>query len=208
MAVRISDIYRRVNIPTLLVLPVFAHQICKNPIHRARKPPVPLYMLMWEYGLVQSYIELEPRSVVPEPKSLIVKFTREVLADKKLTSSEFHSLNDRLVSSEFVFDVWTDIDHVYYMLPMATNIVDDVIKIMDSKFTEVSNFYKKAILTPVRKLPSWEHNLGHFIMQHNIPAAVLKRHETLKNLTEEELGVKVVSDLFRKFSFEFDVYRI
>lgn len=201
-----TDVHRSVNIPTLLVLPIFANQISKKPIKRRKEPPVPLYMLMWEYGLVTSYIELDETVLVPEPTNIIVKFTKDVLEDKKLTSGDFYSLNDRLVSSEFVQEVWTQGDHVYYRMAMATNIVDDVIKIIDSKFTQVSELYKKLIKTPVKRLPDWEQNMGHFILVNNIPLGILKKAPHIKEMLEDDLGVKVESDLFRKFDNQFDIY--
>ena len=166
-------------------------------------------MLIWEYGFLGAYIELDETIVVPEPVSLIIKFSMTVLKNLKLTKSEFYSLNERLTSSEFVSEVWTQGEQVFYKMPMAENIVRDVIKIMDSKFTEVGDFYKKACntRTHVKVLPSWPDNVGHFIMQHNLPLAVMLRHNTFKDMIMEELDVKVPpADLFRKFSLLFDVY--
>jgi len=191
-----------------LVLPVFAYQINKIPIERKKLPPIPLYMLMWEYGFVNSYLELDETMIVPKPIALIVKFTKDVLENKNLTISEYHSLNDRLVSSSVVDSVWSTVDHVFYRMPMAINIIEDVIKIIDSKYTRVSSLYKKMATTPVKKLPDWPNNPGHMIMKYNMPAAILKRHKILREELEKEFGVRVsdVTDLFRKFSFEFDIY--
>lgn len=173
-----------------------------------KAPPVPLYVLMFEYGFETCYIELLDTSIVPKPTALILKFRDEVLEDKNLTVSDFHSLNDRIVSSNIVKDVWRVEDDVYYRIPMAKNIYDDVVKIMQSDFTKVSSFYKKLVSCPVSTLPKWPHNRGQFIMKHNIPVAVLKKHASMKEMVEKDLGVwlKDDVDLFRKFSYEFDVY--
>lgn len=202
-----TDVIREVNIPTLLILPAFARQIAKQPIKRKKEPPVPLYILMFEYGLKSSYIETD-NSITMDPISLILEFSDEILKNKNLTASEYHSLNERIVSSPLVENVWVRGDSIFYRMPMAVNIYDDVLKIMNSDYSNVSDFYKKLVACPVDKVPKWPHNKGYFIMKNNIPVAVLKKHSTLRDLLEDELGVRIegTADLFRKFSYTADIY--
>lgn len=163
-------------------------------------------MLMWEYGLVGAYIDLDETSIVPEPSGLIMKFTRDVFENKELTTSEFECLNDRLVDAHLVHEVWHEGEYVYYRMPIAENIREDVIAIIESRYTEVSPSYKMMVRTPVKVIPDWKENIGHYILLNNIPLGVVERHRILREMVEEEFDAPAPSDLFRKFSYELDVY--
>ena len=167
--------------------------------------PVPLLMLMYEYGFVTSFIELDDSLVVPEPVSLVLKFTEDVLGNKRLVRSDYWSLNERLLIHS---TAWNQDDYIYYRLPIPKNIREDVIRIIDSKYTLVSDSYKKMVTTTAKNLPKWPENMGHFLLKNNTPLAVLKRHSTLRTMSEQEMGVRIDKsiDLVRKFNLELDVY--
>lgn len=164
-------------------------------------------MLMYEYGLEGAFLELDDSRVVPEPVSLIIKFKETVLDNLHITVSDFHSLNDRLLSSRYVTEVWPYQDWVFYKIPLADDVKPDIRHIIDSNYQKVSPLYRKNIVTPVRTLPKWPDNMGHFLLKYNIPLAVLKKHRMLREMTEEELGVHgVTGDLVRRFNLGLDVY--
>lgn len=162
-------------------------------------------MLIYEYGFVTSFIELDDKLVVPEPVALVLKFTGEVLGNKYLVKSDYWSLNERLLVHS---SAWNHGGYIYYRLPVPDSIKGDIIKIIDSKYVLVSDHYKKMITTTAKNLPRWPENMGHFLLKNNIPLAVLKRHSTLRNMSEKEIGVRIDKsvDLVRKFNLELDIY--
>lgn len=168
---------------------------------------VPMLMLMYEYGLVSSFIELDETEILPKPSKFVIQFTDKVLDPWSLVKSDYYSLNERILMHSHT-DVWPDGDKLYYKIPIPDNIVDDVTKIMESRYVLVSDEYRKMITTTTKQLPKWPENMGHFLLKYNIPLAVLKRHETLKLMSEQEIGVRIGEgiDLFRKFDFDLDIY--
>lgn len=209
--ITMMDVVRRVNVPSLLILPAVANIMYYKPIVRKNHPPVPFYMLMWEYGLQTSLINLKS-SIGYYPSGIVLRFSEEVMRNKKLTMSKYSCLNDRLCDSKDISNVWITLDenknYYNYQFDFSEFLQEQVLQIMESKYTKVDKTFINMVNVNTKTVPRWKHNLGYYIMINNIPKGVLLRHVHIKNLLEEVLDTHIPEsqDYLRKFNMEEDIY--
>ena len=189
----IRDIWGRVNISTLLVLPIFS-ELTRNVYAFRSKIKFPLVQLCYEYGLLQTYLYNDLQRNATNCLHLV--FDREkCMKSMKMTSSLYHSMNELLIDYRQFHRLGIYNQCIIYSIKVPKRWLSDVKKIEDGKYSAVSKEYKEMLRIKDRfpTFPFVKNQIGHFIVEKNLPYAIVMKAPKLKEDIENIIGNEIPS---------------
>lgn len=182
---RVVDVWKRSNISTLLILPIF-DDILEGVTNR-EKPVVPLTLiqLAFEYGLDKAYLFANDDISM---EHLYLEFNERVLTNLNLTNSPYYSFSERLICCRYYDSVKRIDDRIIFCLSIPKEYEEDIKLIAQGKYSRVSKTYKKKLMVKVGMIPTWNNMLGRFIVKNNLPLAIVTKQRYLKDQMVVALG--------------------
>ena len=175
--VRITDIWGKSNISTLLVLPLF-DDIAKGLMTKSQPHMFfPFIILAYEYGLERAYIF---RKESRDYNKLYLLFNENVLVDLNLVDSEYFSLNERILEYRYLDDVEFIDEKIVYTFNIPGEFHSDIELITKSLYSKVSSNYKSKLRVIHKYIPKWKSELAHYIASKDISWAIVNKGRNLK----------------------------
>lgn len=180
----IKNLWRKVNISTLLILPLFS-DMTEDTYAFKSKVKFPLIQLAYEYGLLQTYLysEFDKR-----PHRLHLVFDRKtVIQNMVLTDGQYYSLSEMLIDYKFFNSLLLKSDYIVYTYTIPRYWRADVSKIIDGRYSEVSLRCKETLRIKDRfpTQPFVTNEVGHFIVEKNLPYAIVMKAKKLREDIED-----------------------
>ena len=175
---QITQVWKRANVSTLLVLPIFDDILDGTKTRMVPRMEFPLLLIAYEYGLEKAYLL---RKGSEDLNKLYVKFNEKVCQDLQLTDSNYYSLNERFIDSNYLSDVEYDENHIIYTLDIPTRFRSDIELIVEGKYSSVSKEYKSLLRVKQKHVPSWTNELGHYIVEENLPISIVVKSSCSRN---------------------------
>lgn len=181
----IREVWKTVNISTLLILPIF-DDIVKGSTTR-KKPFVPFCFLSlcFEYGLQKAYLFREEDVSTDH---LYLVFDSTVLEDKKLTNSSYYSLSDRLINCKYYERIERHYDYIIVTLRIPEHYKQDVRTIISGNYSKVSKEYKELLRVKYVVVPRWNHPISTYLIRKNFAYGVVSKNTHLKKEMANVLG--------------------
>lgn len=176
----------KLNVSTILILPLFNH-VTKN--LKYKKHNISFIQLCFKYGLQKAFLN-------KNNKELLLVFDKKISSDKLLdTSHKDWSMNEFILTiPEYIkFEIHNDFIIFYFDIDKKYH--DDIELISQSKYSKVSEEYKKQIdfLTYFENLVKTD-NISDFICRKNIPRSIVYKEKYMRELMESYLDVKIPNE--------------
>ena len=206
--ITITHVYKNVNIPTILILPAFCNLLEPEPLITRQGQEIPLLVWLYKQGFDKCLLDLDTTTGVPLADKIVFKLHKSALKNTGTIKSKFPSIAARLVSYDLYEDTWTNDPYIYIKYNIPEHVKDDINHIIESDYTKVSEKFMNLSRANVDRVPKWKSNLGCFMIKHNMAVAVFKRHESIRDVIENHLDIKLPDnvDFVRKFDFDLDCF--
>lgn len=181
----IREIWKNVNISTLLILPVFDDIVKGTTTKKKPFAPFCFLSLCYEYGLQKAYLFREEDVSI---NHLHLVFNSSVLEDKGLTNSKYYSLVDRLVNCEYYERIERHKDFIIVTLKIPDKYREDVRIIISGNYSKVSEDYKQLLRVKYNVIPRWSHPIGTYLTKKNFAFSVVSKKTHLKEAMVDVIG--------------------
>jgi len=199
----IQEIWKNVNVSTLLILPIFSKMAHNVKTKHVPKLYIPFIMLAYEYGLINTYLfDSESDSESDKIKTLKLVFNNTVLENLRLTDSVYSSLNDRICCYDKLAAVHITDDKVIYHLTIPEELYPDIEMITLGKYSKVSNEYKGLLKNIARYYPVFDNKIAQYIIGKNLPYAIVSKQKHMKEELVDALDVDLSNN--QEFYTNFD----
>lgn len=187
---QIKDIWGKVNVSTLLVFPLFS-ELGKDLYAAKSRIKFPILQVAYEYGLLKTFLFSELSKV---DDALHIAFDKEIVLRKmKLTNSLYYSLSELIIDSSSFKELAIYNDCIIYSLQIPEKWKKDVDLIKQGKYYHVSEECKERLRIKERfpSKPFVKNELGHFIIEKNLPYAIVmkarKLREDIENIIDHRI---------------------
>lgn len=183
----IEKIWKNYNISFILILPLYK-DIIRN-IKDKNDYNITIQSLFYNCGLINTYL-LNTKGEFD--KTLKLVFKKDMLLNSNLTdvlNKPVSNLLDLILSSKYFNTIRDTEDHLIIYLDIDNKWLKDIDKIVQGKYTEVSNEYKKFITYEGTYKLSGD-DLIDYLYISNLPAKITNKHNSLEKLIKDIFKVE------------------
>lgn len=181
----IQQVWKKTNISTLLILPIFDDIIVGTRTKSEPKLGFPFVLLAYEYGLENAYLF---RGTDFSKRNLYLVFSKKVLHNLNLTDSGYYSLNERLLDYDGCTDVEITDKKVIYTLKIPAKYTKDIKLIIKGRYSKVSLTYKEMLRIKYKRIPRWDNKIANYIVKVNMAHAIVTKQLHLKEDMKAAIG--------------------
>jgi len=198
----LEDLWSKYNVSTVFILPLY-DRITKNIKASSTNVEYPFFQLCIEYGLINTYLLQDKKY----QNRIVLKFDKKVYArDKKLTNSNYYSMQEILVDSPVYDKLTVDDKYVYIYLIVNHKWNDDVKLIMEGKYSEISLDFKNEIKLKQAEIPAISGNeLAIFSTSMNLAFSIINKSIHIKDQIENSFDVTLdpkTDEFYKRFNNE------
>jgi hypothetical protein len=187
-------LWNRINVSTLLILPIF-QDIAAHVKFKYLGYKFPIIQLFMDHGLLNCYLYNncpELGETNSESNKLYLVFSKnDVLCPIKSAVANFFSLHEELMMHTKLIHYLDEV--VVVVLNINKEYQKDVELIIQGKYSKVSSSYKKALEITAKKVIFVSSKLGYEISIRNLSLAIVNRSESLRKELEDILEVTLDS---------------
>lgn len=190
----------KLNVSTVLILPLF-NNLTKDLLLKSK--PISFIQLCFLYGLEKTYL-------TQDFNNLVLVFPKLKTANKLLNSNySFWSFNEYMLNlkSYNKFEIYND--YILFYLNIDDLYRRDIVKITNSKYSEVSNIYKENLdISKYFKSLCRAEEISDYICHNNIPRSIVSKENFMKSIIESYLKVNVPSEneYFKLFDHSIEIF--
>lgn len=183
-----------------MILPIF-WKITKDIRSKKEDIHFPFVQLAFEYGLINTYLyKSEKNSNV-----LYLLFKKDdFMLNKSVTKSPYFSMCELLLDCEYYEYIETFGDFVLVGLRIPEEYQDDIQKIVEGKYSQVSEQYKEELhfKTKTSHIPYTSNKDAIYIIKYDVPFAVTVKGIRLKDELDEAMKIDISTDMefYSKFN--------
>lgn len=198
----LEKIWKTYNISFILILPLFKNII--QHIKTKNNYNVSIHSLFCEYGLINCYL-LNSKSEYDGYLKLVFS-KNKVLTNDLLDKIDkpVASLLDLLISSKYFYTLKELENYVIIYLKIDDCWKKDIMHIMNSEYSKVSEEYKEFITYKGSYIMS-DDDIINYLYLKNIPAKILIKHESLHEIIRKIFNIDKsfeLDEVFIQFSKE------
>lgn len=188
--VTIKDIYKNVNISTILILMLFNNEIKSvySKIESIKNVKYPITYLAYLYGMLNCYLDKSHKYI-----HMIFEYEK-AMKDLNLTSSSYFNFIDMLIDSDYFhsIQVYQNIDVMRVCLKIPEKYHKDIDLIVNtSKFSDTSDEFKKAVNVAQPTVPVINNEIAKFLIVKNLAMAIVVKSKVLKTEISKTLGIEM-----------------
>ena len=190
----------KLNVSTVLILPLF-NNLTKDLLLKSK--PISFIQLCLLHGLEKTYL-------TQDFNNLVLIFPKLKTANKLLNSNySFWSFNEYMLNlkSYNKFEIYND--YILFYLNIDDLYRRDIVKITNSKYSEVSNIYKENLdISKYFKSLCRAEEISDYICHNNIPRSIVSKENFMKSIIESYLKVNVPSEneYFKLFDHSIEIF--
>jgi len=190
----------KLNVSTVLILPLF-NNLTKDLLLKSK--PISFIQLCFLHGLEKTYL-------TQDFNNLVLVFPKLKTANKLLNSNySFWSFNEYMLNlkSYNKFEIYND--YILFYLNIDDLYRRDIVKITNSKYSEVSNIYKENLdISKYFKSLCRAEEISDYICHNNIPRSIVSKENFMKSIIESYLKVNVPSEneYFKLFDHSIEIF--
>jgi hypothetical protein len=180
----IQEIWRSLNISTLLILPLFQELIkCTT---KGKDPIIyPIITIALEYGLINTFYN-------HDKKVLHLVFYQDLVnSDLHLTDSVYYSFSERLIDLSVFIGCELVGDLVIYDLKVPEIWYTDLDLVVQGKYSQTGSEFKSAMEIKAGNVPKSSHSKANYITQNNISYAIVIKGKELWDEINDLLGTEI-----------------
>lgn len=203
-----ESIMKKYNISTLLILPLL-NDICKN-LKDDFNNQHNIFTVFFNSGLIKAYL-------FKENEEITESYSLKLLFKKSITIKPFNNVNKHW--NLLTFLVFNNLilnykilkqDKILLEIPINKVYNKDIIHIINSDYSKVSELYKKTIsMKGVNVRP--EDQEHYFMLVNNLPLAVVNKSNKLINYILEiykaDIPPDEIKELLPLFNIENETYK-
>ncbi len=198
----IKEIWNKYNISTLLILPIF-NDILDN-ITSKQGHRYTLHGLLFNNGLKLAYL-YEADDPENSSNTLKLLLNRSKIFEKVNAGRKYYSLLDILINSSHYSHLRDyNEDYIVVYLKIPDEFLDDVNKIVNYKYSTVSNLYKGRILLEGDVLLTEDETINYIILK-NFSARIVNKSRDLLELLSEFFSTPQSFIENNEYFFSFDI---
>lgn len=188
--------FLKLNVSTLLVLPLLEGVQGKLRYQKSITTQVPLLQLAFESGLEKTYLY---NKMSKEDNCIHCLFNHNVTRPLKFTTKPWASLNEILLSSPNFRDFRMHNDLILYSLEIPKEYLDILDLIQDSKYSALPESFKEALYPKAKEYVPLRSDMGNFLTGRNIPKKIVNKDDRLIQEICQFLQIQNAPEGFKKF---------
>lgn len=205
----LRKLWKKYNVSTILVVPILDSYIHDN-ICTKSSQRLHILQLFGEYGFLNSYLLSDRKRT--DKRCIFLMFDRRKVCSKfKHIKSSFHSLNELIIAMPNFIGLEIKNDIITYFIEIPEEILDeDLHKIIEGRYSEVSSTYKDRLRVKQRKLAVTKDSLILDLCRNNIPVGIVKKKEYVRRDLEQDLEEEISpeNEYYVKFNVENETFGI
>ena len=180
----IIKIIRKLNVTSLLILPIYNHIFDKKITNVQAKLPLLFQVLCIKYGLINSFILNRNEEFDGTIKLLFNK--NKVREEDKLSKDPYFSLNERLIDSKLLKSVRIIKDYLLYELIIPEEYLEDVNLIIKGDYSKVSPKYKELLNINSKYIASSGDDITNYILSSKLSLKICSTpHLVIREIATE-----------------------
>lgn len=203
----IRKIWKRYNVSTILILPIF-NDITDNILYKTEKGKIldikfPFNQLCIEYGLLNTFLYRNNKRQF-NGKFYLVFDKKKVNKNMEMTNSTYHSITELIIDSDYFETMYIKNDVIVFVLTIDEKIHNDIKLIEQNKYSKVSNRYKNLVKIKQKRIPMKQgvtNIYGSYINRNDLGYAICMKAVHIRKEIENFLQNSVNKE--KEFFVEF-----
>lgn len=199
------EIWNKCTVSTVLILPIFENLL--GNITTLNNEKYSIYSLFYNCGFKNAYLYTNEDS---SGDFLYLLFDKNNLNNTVLfINKPFYGLLDVIINCKYYQRIISRKKEIILVLKIPENFKDDINKIVNSNYSEVSEDYKNLLKIEGKVVKSNDEHINYLILR-NIPARIVYRSEKLEKILRDLLDIQgeLHKELFEEFNKKIETIKI